>query len=380
MNSMVKRIGWLALLGGMTFPAFLKSAPLDEFLTANPGFDPWHGEGEVGLDMMNSAVDLFNVRGDPDPRNSAIGDYRGVHLRGGLALTRRLWMDGGAWKRKVITPYDNGESMTLHGAAQFQVTHAFGVFPAVALRLSGWRDSASEAVKSSRSSVVIGGNTVTSEQIRVEEPRDEQMQVDLIQTWNPSQSTSLSMFVSYGKSSVDFDRVYASDLAAGGLTATGQFQLTPYTFSNGVQGISGVCTSQCGQMLDFKVPAPNGQSVPEGLNIGYESDYYQAGGMYSWLSPQWRARLGYRFVKWNRDVDEAVSQMGKAVIDTNHFVTGEVGYKPPFPWFEHAGLFLRGQVMMNQFVGEIPFSYNAFSAHKFDTRYGLVTMGVTGGF
>ncbi|MBF0190875.1 MAG: hypothetical protein HQL99_06950 [Magnetococcales bacterium] len=371
---------WLSVLGGLMVSTGLRAAPLDEFLNANPGFEAWHGEGEVGMDVMNSTVDLFNMRGETDPRNSAIGDYRGAHARGGLALSRRLWVDGGVWSRKVITPYDSGESVTLHGAAQFQVVPSFGVFPSVALRLSAWRDSASEAVKGSPSTVTMGGTSVTTQQIRVEEPRDDQVQLDLINTWNMTNNTTLSMFVSYGKSTVEFDSVDVTGLSVGGLTASGQFLLKPYTLSDGARGISGVCISQCGRVLDFKVPSPNGQDVPEGMNIGYESNYYQAGGMYAWMSPQWRARLGYRFVKWNRDVDDAVTQMGKTVIDVNHFVTGEVGYKPPFPLFEHAGLFLRGQLMANQFVGEIPFTYNAFSAHKFESRYGLVTVGVAGGF
>ncbi|MBF0613852.1 MAG: hypothetical protein G8237_06760 [Magnetococcales bacterium] len=356
------------------------AAPLDEFLTANPGFQPWHGEGELGVDLMNSTVDLFKLRGDPDPRNPAIGDYRGVHLRGGLALTRRLWVDGGAWSRKIITPYDNGESLTLQGGMQFQVAQAFGAFPAVALRMSGWRDSASEAVKGSSTTVTLGGVTGTAQQIRVAEPRDEQLQWDLISTWNLSNQSTLSFSLGYGKSRVDFDNLFITDLSTDALSVSGQFLIKPHTELNGSRGISGVCVSACDRVLDFTVTDTNGQPVPDGLAIGYQSDYFQVGGMYAWLSPEWRARLGYRFVKWNRDVDTYVTQMGKAVIDSNHFLTGEVGYKPPHKFFEHVGFFLRGQVMMNQFVGEIPFTYNAFSAHKFENRYGLITVGVTGGF
>ncbi|MBF0341406.1 MAG: hypothetical protein HQL95_10665, partial [Magnetococcales bacterium] len=367
--------------------AVLRAAPLDEFLTADPGFDAWHGEGEVGVDMMNNKVDLFKMRGDPDPRNGAIGDYRGAHLRGGLALTRRLWVDGGAWSRKIITPYDSGESTALHGAVQFQAVQSFGVFPSMALRLSGWRDSAPEAIKGSPSSISLGGTSVTAQRIRVDQPRDEQFQVDLINTWNLTSNTKLSMFASLGRSSVNFDNIYVSDLSAGGLSTTGQFQLKPYTTAEGSTGISGVCTSGDCRLsgsntgvLRFAVPPPNGMNVPDGMNIAYDSTFLQVGGMYGWISPEWRARVGYRFVKWNRDVDGAVADMGKTVIDTNHFLTGEVGYKPPIPLFEHAGFFVRGQGMMNQFVGEIPFSYNAFSAQKFDHRYGLLTLGVTGGF
>lgn len=376
----MNQLRWIVLVGGVLWPCALQTAPLDEFLTATPGFAPLHGEGEVGVNMMNNQIDVLGIReGKTDPRNSAIGDYSGVHMRGGLALSRRLWLDGGALVRKITTPYDSGESVSLHGAAQFLVLQPLGWFPAMALRLSAWGDSASEAVKGSPSSITLGGTTVTADKVRVEQPWDEQVQLDLISTWHLTPSTRLSMFASYGKSSVYFDNLYVTTISANGLTATGQF-LLKQTNTSGSTGIKGTCVSDCGQVLDFTMPAPADMQVPEGLNIGYDSDYYQVGGMYGWMSPQWRARLGYRYIKLNRDVDQAVTDMGKTVIDSNHFLTGEVGYKPPFPLFEHAGLFVRGQVMMNQFVGEIPFSYNAFSSHKFDNRYGLITAGVTGGF
>nr|CAX83896.1 conserved uncharacterized protein [uncultured bacterium] len=388
----------------------LLAAPLDEFVTANPGFEPWHGEGEIGVDMMNSKVDLFKFRGDPDPRNNAIGDYRGVHARGGLALTKRLWVDAGILDRKIITPYDNGESLGLHAAAQFQVTQSFGALPAIALRLSGWRDSASEANKGSPSSFSAAGTSVSTDAIRIDNPRDNQVQLDLLNTWNLSGNTSLTIFGSIGKSTVDFDKLHVTNLNNVKLTppgmstgewsgtVAGRFQLQQANDAQGQSGIKATCMTSDGCAYGFSnntgssvsgvlpyadsfpVMTVAGTSVPSGLNIGYDSTFYQLGGSLSWMSSEWRTRLGYRFVKWNRDVDEAVMQLGKKVIDTNHFLTGEIGYKPPLPLFEHAGLFVRGQVMANQFVGEVPFSYNAFSAHKFDHRYGLLTLGVSGGF
>jgi hypothetical protein len=33
--------------------------------------------------------------------------------------------------------------------------------------------------------------------------------------------------------------------------------------------------------------------------------------------------------------------------------------------------------MRNQFVGEVPFTYNGFTASKFDHRYGFVSFGMT---
>ena len=42
---------------------------------------------------------------------------------------------------------------------------------------------------------------------------------------------------------------------------------------------------------------------------------------------------------------------------------------------EQSGL-PRAQLMSNQFVGDIPFTYDGFTAGKFDRRYGFVSFGM----
>jgi len=42
---------------------------------------------------------------------------------------------------------------------------------------------------------------------------------------------------------------------------------------------------------------------------------------------------------------------------------------------KHGALFIRGYAMTNQFLGEIPFSYTPYTAHRFDERYGFVSAG-----
>ena len=107
-------VGHLVLMGTVSiWSVSTLSAPLDEFLTAMPGYKPMHGEAEIGLGVMNRTVDLFGVRkGYLNAKQDFIcaGDYKDYHLRGGLALTRRLWVDGGLWKRSVKTQYDEGEN------------------------------------------------------------------------------------------------------------------------------------------------------------------------------------------------------------------------------------------------------------------------------
>lgn len=217
------------------------------------------------------------------------------------------------------------------------------------------------------------------QQIRVEDPWDDQLQLDLINTWDLSQHASFSLFVSYGKSKVGFNNIYITDPSTDFFSAPGQFSIKRIENADSI-GIEAQCVNPCGSWRRFSMTSPNGNNLSQGMNIGYDSHFYQAGGMYSWLGAEWRAKLGYRFIKLNRDVDVAVAQMPKKVIDSNHFLTMEVGYKPPYPLFEHIGFFVRPEFMTNQFIGDVPFTYNAFSAHKFDRKYGIVTVGVVGGF
>ncbi len=366
-----------ALLVLLFHPLPLTAAPLDEFLTAMPGHEPMHGEVEAGYDVMNETVDLFGVRDEYlDPRGDSIGDYSGYHLRGGLALTRRLWVDGGLWRRSVKTPYDKGENYTWQVGAQYQATINSGWLPAVALRVSAWGDSADQVLKGSPTPFMGTGQRALN--IRVEDPSDQQIQGDIIATWRLTPKTTLSTFLGLGHSEVEVDELFA-DL----FTAGCEYKITPYSAAaNGVPGIEATLvnsgSSNCNvQNFTYTNPA---RPIPEGLYVNYDADYYQLGAMLKWFNDDWRLKLGYRYQKWDRgELDEAVEKYqhaDKTAYDSNHHITGEVGYKVT----ERVGIYFRPQYMTNQFVGEVPFSYNLYSSHKFKREYGFLTFGLTGGF
>lgn len=362
----------MALFLLSTCPTFAVAAPMDEFLTALPGHEPWHGEVEIGYDLINSRVDLLKLReGNEDKRGETIGDYSGIHIRGGLALTKRLSADAALWKRGLETPYDAGESIAWQGALQYQATFNIEWLPAIALRLSSWGDSADDVLKGSETRL-FDQDITTARRMRVEDPEDLQFQGDIIASWMLFRNTLLSTFLGMGKSKVDFGGAFAEPkhtpegceyaVSASSRSPTA-FQLDPVH-------------EDCGGAITWNGTAP----IPEGLHISYDASYIQLGASLQWFNEQWRSRLGYRFQKWDRDaLDDAIllyQHADKTVYDTNHHVTAEIAYKV----WDRTAVFLRGQMMQHHFVGDVPYSYNLYSSHKFRNRYGFMTFGIHQGF
>lgn len=371
----------LALALFVIIPLPADSAPLDEFLTAVPGYKTGQGEVEVGIDIMNSTVDLFGFR-EEDPRGGTIGNYSGFHIRGGLNLTQRLFIEGNLWKRGVKTPYDEGESYSWRGAAQFQMTHTLGWLPALALRASSWGSSSESVLKGSETSLM---SKITTSSIRVDSPEDHQYQGDIIATWTPTKNTALSLFFGIGQSEVDFNAAYVK---LKGLDQGCEYQVTAKSTQDDfgdpitrveLDLIDQENSNQC-DLISASVPLPNDLTLPSGLFIEYDSTFMQLGGNLSWYNETWRTKLGYRFQKWDRDdVDDAVlkyQHVEKIGYTTNHNLTAEVAYRI----FENTAVFARGQYMRHQFLGDVPFSYNLYSAHKFKNQYGFVTLGLVQGF
>jgi hypothetical protein len=99
--------------------------------------------------------------------------------------------------------------------------------------------------------------------------------------------------------------------------------------------------------------------------------------MLQWHRNNWRLQGGYHFQQVNRNAIDAliVSRNGVAY-NTNHIFIADLQYE----FLKNQFVFLRGQLMSNQFLGEIPFAYNSVTASKFDRSYGLVSLGVRLGF
>ncbi|MEO5376461.1 MAG: hypothetical protein H7832_01550 [Magnetococcus sp. DMHC-6] len=333
----------------------LGAAPLDEFLVADPGYPPGRGEVEVVWDMMNDYVDLFNVK-KADPRGDHIGNFSGGHVRAGISLSERIWIDGALWKNGITTPYADEENLTIQGGIQLRLTQNIDWLPAMAIRVSGWKDTGDDVYKGSPTSLQLNGYTVTADTVQITNPSDQQAQLDLIMTWKIGDNIGFSIFGGAGRSKVDFSDLNSASITVnwpdGSYIQLPDFSLTSTSF-----------------LSDEK------KSLLKST-IAYDASYKQMGTMIQWTGEKWRTRWGYRFMSLDRDVDEIIAMIGKNIYDTNHTLSAEVGYR----FTDSLGIFVRGKVMKNQFVGEVPMSYNAFSSHKFEDPYGIVSIGLSGGF
>ncbi|MBF0136624.1 MAG: hypothetical protein H7833_01100 [Magnetococcus sp. DMHC-1] len=323
--------------------------------------------------MMNNKVDFANLRDkDLEYANTNVGDYKGGHLSAGLALTRRLWIDGSIWSRVLQTPQDPLDGLSWQRSIQYQMTINLGKLPALGIRFTQWGNWAKE-VNRKTSSITLDGTAMEGtsvRNVRLEKPGDEQTQLDLIGTWNIGPRDSFSLFIGGGTSQIGFKKFVANmgrDCEYS-LDSPSKYELTGQL----VSGDAGICQLIGFHIVDLEPKYPG----PDMLNMRYKATYHHFGGTYLWFTDRWRFRAGARYERVNRQMDEDLKNSGIPYYDSNTIISTEFGYKP----FKSIGFFLRTQMMEHQLLSEVPFSYNKYTSSRFNRQYGLISMGIQGGF
>jgi hypothetical protein len=337
------------------------AAPLDAFLSANQSRTPGDTQIEVGYDIVNDTVDVFNVRERSDFSGTNVGDYQGAHLRGGVAVTPELWLDGALWKRKIDYRSDQAQIASWQVAAQYRMLDGAGYRPSVAVRVGAWGNYADSLSKSSPTTI----QGVTLNSVNVVDPKDTQYQVDLIASWQATQHTELTAFAGIGASRVRIGRV----------NGTATQSDCNYNLVFGATEVVGTLSQLCSAstVVDrFSVPYSS-FGVDPYKETSYTASFAHGGFTARWQLRDWQLRGGYQYQALNRNnIDDAIERRGGTAIKANHILLGEVMYSLD----RNVSLFLRGQYMSKQFTGEIPFAYNTITARRFDQRYGILTSGV----
>ena len=359
-----------------------QSAPLDTLVSARHSTEPWHGELEIGLDVVNDTVDVFDIRGEhQDFSGTNVGDYSGGHLLGGISLTDKLWVEGSLWDRELDYRTDSFSIQSWNLSAQYQISRMLGVLvPDLTMRATVWGNYADKLIRNS--STTIFGRTV--DKIEVAKPKDTQWQIDLIGSWDVGSSMELTLFSGMGKGSSDFDSLLVSG------QASEVFDFGPGVVIDRLQGSDGTVLVENGEFNDLELSVNNAEDaiqvagfsvadnvygIDSGLGISHETSYVQWGGGLLWYNRSWRVRAGYKFMYVDRGIyDDLVVKINPLsnVEKGNHFFVGDISYRIG----NQTAVFLRGQVMSNQFLGEIPFSYTPFTSHRFDEKYGYLTAGI----
>lgn len=342
-------------------PMTVCAAPLDALLSADQFLHAGEFRAEAGYDAMNDTLDVLGIRAkDPLYAGTNVGDYSGLHLRLGYALTDRLSLEGGAWQRKISYRTDKEALGSWQVAGQYRIWGDKYSKTHFALRASAWGDQAPSLTKSTPT--LVGGRNVN--RVTINSPRDSQVQADAIGTWRLTRRASLSAFVGAGRS-----RVSTGDMSANYTDGNG----CNYNLAFAATGTSVRLAAPCGDLLAAFVTTP--QSMLQ--EFSYKASYYQLGGMWQWHNENWALRGGYQFQQLRRaNVDALIASRGGVSYQSNHVVVADVMRKVS----NHVAVFARGQVMSNQFVGEIPFTYNSATASKFARRYGIASFGVVMGF
>ncbi|MDD2774821.1 MAG: hypothetical protein PHU06_02580 [Gallionella sp.] len=329
------------------------AAPLDALLTAVPNDKAGAAKLELGYDVINNTLDVFGVRAkDPVYGGTNVGDYNGFHLRGGYAITEKLWVDGGVWQRNIAYRNEQENITSWQLATQYRLTDQGSQAGQYAVRLGMWGNVAPIVTKNSATSIP----NINLQSVSVSKPQDFQVQADLIGTWAMGMQSQLSAFIGAG----------VSRIAVG--TLTGKVNGCDYNIVSNAQGTYASLNAPCNNLTSASYSSPS--TLAQWLS--YTSQYYQLGGQFQWRKENWQVNTGYQFQYLNRDqVDAAIVQRGGIAYKTNHIVVAEIERKMD----KHLALFARGQVMSNQFVGEMPFTYNSSTASKFGRLYGFTSFG-----
>jgi len=414
----------------------LHAAPLDPLMSSRHTTEPWHGELEISIDNMNDTLDLFDMRGGhEDFAGTSVGDYSGGHLQGGVAITEQLWLEGSWWDRTLDYRTEAFNLQSWHLSTQYLLNESVGlVIPELALRVGVWGNQAE--LLSKKSATTLFGRKVDN--IDIHSPQDRQWQLDLIGTWGVAQSTELTLFVGGGQISTSFDKLTASGAVASVVdinsasdmqkildnrdhpmvaetintllqSTTGLTEIGSDTTITVKECADGQCTinirdpiglekeiqlnmaeaikgKQFNQ-LEIALSADpdsdkisiqgidlleNSYGLDSGLGIAHDGDFYQIGGGLTWYNQGWRVRGGYKLLYVDRsDYEEVVRNFGASAEKINNVFIADITRRVG----KHGALFIRGYAMTNQFLGEIPFSYTPYTAHRFDERYGFVSAG-----
>lgn len=354
-----------ALIFGAICSGGAYAAPDDVFLQAEPAsgeFSTFRAEGSY--DMVNSTVDVFNLRGSQGMPDNA-GDYRGGRLMLGYKLSPTWSASAAYWRRGIDYGQDNNRIHTWMLALYYDPLAEPGARDRALFRFSAWGDYAAALQRSS--SLRAGAASLTGVTIR--HANDVQAQADLIVSGELSERNRLTGFFGLGIS-----RVSMSSLNARLQMGSCQFNVDIGSNNAGTGTLLAPCRVGNTTINSASLPVNGAQfGVDVGQDFNYTSGYVNLGGSWRWKYDRFSTLLGYQFQYLIRNhIDSRVSAAGYSAIKTNHTLGLELGYAVT----KNVDVFMRAQASVYNFVGTIPFLYNTAAAGRLDRAYGYASIGV----
>ena len=349
----------IAVIGGWLVAA--SAAPLDVFLTATP--EPAVGLGtlELGVDGMNTQLDLLKLRSSASNADTATNSYAAQHISGGLKLGEQGWLSGSLGQRAIADGGGTYRYTSWQVSGQYRLLEAQSWQPATALRLSAWGNYADQTESSK--AVVVPGAKLDS--VKITRPADQQLQADLVGTWNLASGTQVSASVGAGTSALSF----------GALSATTALDGCNYNLAFTGNAVYGVVVLPCSTDIYIKEIYDNSGrlGIDVAKEIAWHGSFVQAGVNARWQDGPWTWRAGYLFFMVQRDaVDAILAARKQASYTQNHSIGLEASYR----LLPNLQLFASGLISSNLFFNDIPVTYNSSTAARFDSRYSVFGAGL----
>jgi len=342
------------------------AAPDDVFLLAEPTTGEFNKfRLEASYDVVNDTVDIFHLRERQGPVPDNAGNYQGGKLMAGYKFSP-YWSGAVTyWRRNIDYGQDTNGIDSWMVALHYDPLAQPGARDRALFRFAVWGDHAGSL---SRSAAFNVRNT-TLNGIEVSNANDVQAQADFMFSGQVNDQHTLTGFMGLGASRVTIGALNTSVRQGGCNFNVG---INSDNIARGT--LAAPCQTGSGtvQSASFAVPASQ-FGIDFNDDFNYTAGYLSTGVSWQWRYGGFRSHVGYQFQYLLRgNVDDRARTYGFSPIKTNHTLGVELSYAV----VKNVELFVRGQGSLYNFVGTIPFLYNAATAGKLDRYYGYASFGV----
>lgn len=359
------QIGRLATpLAGLLIPVCAMASPMDGVLH---GGNPVPYKGlflELGVDAVNDRLDVLDIRGQHDEfAGTDTGDYRGFHFVTAFRPSKLLEANFGLWQRTFLFGQDEANVDSWQGSLSLLAERGDGgLLPRTTVGYSIWGNNLGQLNKSSRTTLF--NQTVDGVSVTGVEDLTQQVMLDL--DWTIGREQGLNLNLAYGKGEVNFDELF---IVRDGCRYQVESPSPTELYLTLVEQ-TGTCTVQSAAISDPSAPFPG-----ESLYISNDYHYWQAILSYRWNPEPFLFSASIKHIGYQTDLHDDVDALGRSAVTYNNLLYGEAGYRIN----RNVIISLRGTVMQKQFLGEIPALYNPFTAHRFNERYGYLSLNLRAG-
>ncbi|MDD5028309.1 MAG: hypothetical protein PHH58_02225 [Rhodoferax sp.] len=341
------------------------AAPLDAFLSATPEQYAPKGTLEVSSDHMNEQLDFFGIRdSNALAAGTQAGDYHGAHVAGAWRVRDNTWLSASLWQRNLRGLAETYHFSSWRVSGQYRLLDGAGKRPALALRLSAWGDQGGDVGSSFAANAgvqVLMPPGYLLQSIKVSQPADNNLQADLIGSWQLTPSTDFGLLLSAGSTRLSYGALSGSLLQGAKV-----FQFSA------IGNPSTVATAADGSQV-----LANTSTIHVADELAWRGNFIQAGLNAAWNHGPWTLRAGYLFYAIQRDkIDDILAARGWSSFSQTRTIALQASYRI----HPNVSIFARSQLSDTLIFNEMPVAYNTFSADLNGGKYSIYSVGLKADF